>query len=79
MVFKCGLRIYQGVQDETKGSWNFYLLIIAPNWFWELRGTICERLLEVGKRVGGAVREKNMSPDPLEQSRPLSLQAEQPL
>lgn len=39
---------------KKNGFWNLDLLITAPDWFWELRGTICKRLLEEmgGKRSG---------------------------
>ena len=38
--------VCQSAKKEKTGPWNFGLLIVAPDWFWELKYSICERVLE---------------------------------
>lgn len=53
-----GLRaVFAKVQRRRgrKGSWNFGLLIVAPDWFWELKAPSAKRVFResVGRGKGG--------------------------
>lgn len=54
-------RVFAKVQRRRgrKGSWNFGLLIVAPDWFWELKAPSAKGFWRAsGKREGWGVRVK---------------------
>jgi hypothetical protein len=55
--------VCQSAQEEKEWFLEFWFLITAPDWFWELKTPSAKGFWRklVGRGVSGSVKEKNMS------------------